>query len=127
MIDIAEINDELNDRWDDVKNGPAEEYEVSLKNVKDLAGLLKEAKDMETERDLKRKELEIEEYKAVTERMKIESDERVAKMQRNLKIGGTVVAIVITDLVLFREDSGTITSKAWNFVSSGIGRMIPMV
>lgn len=122
MIRSEQINDELLDRWEDVKKGPMENYDQSLKEVKDLAALLQQAEDMESAVDLKRKELEIEEYKAKTERMRIDADKKIAKMQTGAKVVGTVVSGGLLMLVLFREDSGTVTSKVWNVLSSGLGR-----
>lgn len=122
MISSEQINDELLERWDDVKNGPMENYDQSLKEVKDLAALLQQAEEMESAADLKRKELEIEEYKAKTERMRIDADKKIAKLQTGAKVVGTVVSGGLLMLVLFREDSGTVTSKVWNVLSSGLGR-----
>lgn len=122
MISSEQINDELLDRWEDVKKGPMENYDQSLKEVKDLAALLQRAEEMESAADLKRKELEIEEYKAKTERMRIDADKKIAKLQTGAKVVGTVVSGGLLILVLFREDSGTVTSKVWNVLSSGLGR-----
>lgn len=122
MISSEQINDELLERWDDVKNGPMENYDQSLKEVKDLAALLQQAEEMESAADLKRKELEIEEYKAKTERMRIDADKKIARLQTGAKVVGTVVSGGLLMLVLFREDSGTVTSKVWNVLSSGLGR-----
>lgn len=122
MISSEQINDELLDRWEDVKKGPMESYDQSLKEVKDLAALLQQAEEMESAADLKRKELEIEEYKAKTERMRIDADKKIAQLQTGAKVVGTVVSGGLLMLVLFREDSGTVTSKVWNVLSSGLGR-----
>lgn len=122
MISSEQINDELLNRWEDVRKGPTEIYDQSLKEVKDLAALLRQAEEMESEADLKRKELEIEEYKAKTERMRIDADKKIAKLQTGAKVVGTVVSGGLLMLVLFREDSGTVTSKVWNVLSSGLGR-----
>ena len=122
MISSEQINDELLDRWEDVRKGPTESYDQSLKEVKDLAALLRQAEEMESEADLKRKELEIEEYKAKTERMRIDADKKIARLQTGAKVVGTIVSGGLLMLVLFREDSGTVTSKVWNVLSSGLGR-----
>lgn len=122
MISSEQINDELLNRWEDVRKGPTEIYDQSLKEVKDLAALLRQAEEMESEADLKRKELEIEEYKAKTERMRIDADKKIARLQTGAKVVGTVVSGGLLMLVLFREDSGTVTSKVWNVLSSGLGR-----
>ena len=122
MISSEQINDELLNRWEDVRKGPTEIYDQSLKEVKDLAALLRQAEEMESEADLKRKELEIEEYKAKTERMRINADKKIAKLQTGAKVVGTIVSGGLLMLVLFREDSGTVTSKVWNVLSSGLGR-----
>lgn len=122
MISSEQVNDELLDRWEDVRKGPTESYDQSLKEVKDLAALLRQAEEMESEADLKRKELEIEEYKAKTERMRIDADKKIAKLQTGAKVVGTIVSGGLLMLVLFREDSGTVTSKVWNVLSSGLGR-----
>lgn len=122
MISSEQINDELLERWGDVKNGPMENYDQSLKEVKDLTALLQQAEEMESAADLKRKELEIEEYKAKTERMRIDADKKIARLQTGAKVVGTVVSGGLLMLVLFREDSGTVTSKVWNVLSSGLGR-----
>ena len=122
MISSEQINDELLNRWEDVRKGPTEIYDQSLKEVKDLAALLRQAEEMESEADLKRKELEIEEYKAKTERMRINADKKIAKLQTGAKVVGTIVSRGLLMLVLFREDSGTVTSKVWNVLSSGLGR-----
>lgn len=122
MISSEQINDELLDRWEDVEKGPMESYDQSLKEVKDLAALLQQAEEMESAADLKRKELEIEEYKAKTERMRIDADKKIAKLQTGAKVVGTIVSGGLLMLVLFREDSGTVTSKVWNVLSSGLGR-----
>ena len=86
MISSEQINDELLDRWEDVRKGPTESYDQSLKEVKDLAALLRQAEEMESEADLRRKELEIEEYKAKTERMRIDADKKIARLQTGAKI-----------------------------------------
>lgn len=122
MISSEQVNDELLDRWEDVRKGPTESYDQSLKEVKDLAALLRQAEEMESEADLRRKELEIEEYKAKTERMRIDADKKIAKLQTGAKVVGTIVSGGLLMLVLFREDSGTVTSKVWNVLSSGLGR-----
>ena len=122
MISSEQINDELLNRWEDVRKGPTEIYDQSLKEVKDLAALLRQAEEMESEADLKRKELEIEENKAKTERMRIDADKKIARLQTGAKVVGTVVSGGLLMLVLFREDSGTVTSKVWNVLSSGLGR-----
>jgi len=122
MISSEQINDELLNRWEDVRKGPTEIYDQSLKEVKDLAALLRQAEEMESEADLKRKELEIEEYKAKTERMRINADKKIARLQTGAKVVGTVVSGGLLMLVLFREDTGTVTSKVWNVLSSGLGR-----
>ena len=122
MISSEQVNDELLDRWEDVRKGPTESYDQSLKEVKDLAALLRQAEEMESEADLKRKELEIEEYKAKTERMRIDADKKIARLQTGAKVVGTIVSGGLLMLVLFREDSGTVTSKVWNVLSSGLGR-----
>ncbi len=122
MISSEQVNDELLNRWEDVRKGPTEIYDQSLKEVKDLAALLRQAEEMESEADLKRKELEIEEYKAKTERMRINADKKIAKLQTGAKVVGTIVSGGLLMLVLFREDSGTVTSKVWNVLSSGLGR-----
>ena len=122
MISSEQINDELLDRWEDVRKGPTESYDQSLKEVKDLAALLRQAEEMESEADLRRKELEIEEYKAKTERMRIDADKKIARLQTGAKVVGTIVSGGLLMLVLFREDTGTVTSKVWNVLSSGLGR-----
>ena len=122
MISSEQVNDELLDRWEDVRKGPTESYDQSLKEVKDLAALLRQAEEMESEADLRRKELEIEEYKAKTERMRIDADKKIARLQTGAKIVGTIVSGGLLMLVLFREDTGTVTSKVWNVLSSGLGR-----
>ena len=122
MISSEQINDELLDRWEDVRKGPTESYDQSLKEVKDLAALLRQAEEMESEADLRRKELEIEEYKAKTERMRIDADKKIARLQTGAKVVGAIVSGGLLMLVLFREDTGTVTSKVWNVLSSGLGR-----
>ena len=122
MISSEQVNDELLDRWEDVRKGPTESYDQSLKEVKNLAALLRQAEEMESEADLKRKELEIEEYKAKTERMRIDADKKIARLQTGAKVVGTIVSGGLLMLVLFREDTGTVTSKVWNVLSSGLGR-----